>query len=242
MQHDSGQEKKKKRKEKSECYVRKRTIFLANWNRLRRVTQMKPVYGISCGSPLSIPRNRSDDRGSRRGELWCIYGSSVRVAVIKRGHVFYLSCNHFVSPSPLIPLLYLTLSSALFLSLPLSLFLSFSLSRVHDFSFFVYLYSSPLLKHPEEFTCTRLHSVRSTFDNLYLRRRINSCKNKVSYLKFHSMYSRNSYSVGRKVCNQTVDVHAFVGNLKLQKRICSKYRTSYIIINICFDDSWLTLV
>ena len=101
---------------------------------------------------------------------------------------------------------------SLSLSPSLSLFLSFSLSRVHDFSFFVYLYSSPLLKHPEEFTCTRLHSVRSTFDNLYLRRRINSCKNKVSYLKFHSMYSRNSYSVGRKVCNQTVDVHAFVGN------------------------------
>ena len=186
---------KKKKKEKSEYYVRKRTIFLANWNRLLRATQMKPVYGISCGSPLSIPKNRSDDRGSRRGELWCIYGSSVRVAVIKRGHVFYLSCNHIVSPSPLIPALCLTLSSAPFLFFSLSFYLS--LSRVHDFSLFVYLYSSPLLKHPEEFTCTRLHSVRSTFDNLYLRRRINLTR-MVSYLKFDSMYAEQLRGIAER--------------------------------------------
>lgn len=92
------------------------------------------VFEISCGPPLSTPKNRSDDRGSRRGELWCIYGTSVRVAVIKRAHFLPLLRSHRVS--------FPSISSLTVWSTAYSL----SLARTPSF-FLHYLYSSPFFKH-----------------------------------------------------------------------------------------------
>lgn len=92
------------------------------------------VFESSRGSPLSTLRNRSADRGSRRGEPWCIYGTSGRVAVIKRAHFLpllrplcvsfpfcsratRLSCSRFPS------------TAAVPLALSRSLFLLHSISR-----------------------------------------------------------------------------------------------------------------
>lgn len=122
------------------------------------------VYGASCGSPLSTPKNRSDDRGSRRGELWCIYGTSVRVAVIKRAHFLPLLQSLRVS--------FPSISSISVSSILCSLSVSLGRARLPSSS--ICISPRPSNGKKNLLVLARLRSQRSTFDNLYLRRHVDN--------------------------------------------------------------------
>lgn len=84
------------------CCVRKRTIFLSDWNCLLRVTQMKPC-SKSPADPHFRPR-RTDRTTEDHDAENCDASMVLRFALLlSSGHIFYLSCDHIVSPSPLFP-------------------------------------------------------------------------------------------------------------------------------------------
>lgn len=153
-----GKKKKKNRLESN--FVRKRTIFLSDWNRSSETERDEPPADPHFPTSRRNRSRRGEEELSRRGEL-CDASMALWFALLlSSGHIFYLSCNRHGCSSFL---LHFSSPSNLFLT---SLSLSLSLSALERSTRLFYP-SLSLFVFIRDYSSNGAYC----FDNPYLRRR-----------------------------------------------------------------------